>query len=449
MNQIKQLLVRFTLLAFSLMLLAACGGSEPAANTATALPTAASSTATAVETVVETISDPVVVSGSGDITAVVEEYRQLLGGVNHGGEPGSQGATGYREINWDSLPDELAAPNDYAPDFFNAPEAPRARGILLFTPGDGLVVSADGDNPYGALPRFGHINPTYADIFPTFSEERLFSPVGSNIVEATFYVPGSQIPAGVRGFGAVYADVDTQHTAFEYFDAEGNSLGAYEVPIADKGLSFLGLVFPQPIVHKVRIHYGTAVLGPDDGYGNDVAVMDNFIYGEPQPLAAATGFTGAIPGSQAFVAFVREGQHVLAYVCDGQATADWFRGEVQNEALDLAAKSGARLQATFNAGGVGGTFTPAGGAPVSFTAGAVTAPAGLYRSEGTAEGAEYVGGLIILPDGQSRGLVQSGTQHFIVEPDPLDIQGGSSNLLANVNWGDGIGLPFTPVKINE
>ena len=227
---------------------------------------------------------PVVVSGAGDQVATkVEEYRTLFGGQNNGGDPGSKGATGYREINWDSLPDEEAAPNQYAPDFFNQPAAPRARGALLETPGEGLMVSADRDNPYGALPRFGNINPTYADIFKVFSEERLFSPVGSNIVDLTFFVPGTNTPAGVRGFGAIYTDVDTDHTAFEYFDINGNSLGKFQTPIADNGLSFLGVAFPQPIVHRVRIAYGTDALGPNDGNGVDVAVMDNFIYGEPQP----------------------------------------------------------------------------------------------------------------------------------------------------------------------
>lgn len=228
---------------------------------------------------------PTIVSGSGDITATVEEYRQLLGGVNNGGDPGSKGPTGYREINWDSLPDEEAAPNLYAPDFFNAPEAPRARGIILNTPGDGLMVSADSDNPYGALPRFGNINPQYADIFKTFSEERLFSPVGSHIVNLTFFVPGTDQPALVRGFGAVYTDVDTDHTAFEYFDQDGNSLGKFETPLADSGLSFLGVAFDEAIVFRVEVRYGTGALGPNDGEGDvDVAVMDNFIYGEPQPI---------------------------------------------------------------------------------------------------------------------------------------------------------------------
>jgi hypothetical protein len=49
-----------------------------------------------------------------------------------------------------------------------------------------------------------------------------------------------------KSFGAVYADVDTDHTAFEYFDAAGKSLGQFKTPIADNGLSFLGVAFPAP-----------------------------------------------------------------------------------------------------------------------------------------------------------------------------------------------------------
>jgi hypothetical protein len=228
---------------------------------------------------------PIVITGAGigpaDIQAKVDEYRQLLGMPNNEGQPGTQ-PSGHREINWDGLPDELAAPNTYVADFFNDTKPPRARGALLSTPGTGLVVSADGDNPSGAAPRFGHLNDSYSNIFTAFSGERMFSPIGSNIVELEFFVPGTTTPAVVRGFGAVYADVDTDHTAFEYFDAAGKSLGQFKTPISNNGLSFLGVAFPEPIVHRVRIAYGTTALGPDDGPDNDVAVMDDFIYGEPQ-----------------------------------------------------------------------------------------------------------------------------------------------------------------------
>lgn len=229
-------------------------------------------------------TEPQIVSAAGDIASAVDEYRALLG-ENNGGDPGTRGATGYREINWDTIPDEFSAPGFYPSDFFNQPEAPRARGIVLNTPGEGLMVSANANNPSGTLPRFGNINPQYADIFKTFSEEKLFSPVGSNLVVITFFVPGTNTSAAVRGFGAVYTDVDTTHTAFEYFDKDGNSLGSFETPIADNGLSFLGVVFDEAIVASVEVRYGTGALGPDDGAGDvDVAVMDNFIFGEPQAI---------------------------------------------------------------------------------------------------------------------------------------------------------------------
>ena len=101
-------------------------------------------------------------------------------------------------------------------------------------------------------------------------------------MDLTFRVPGTSTPALSRGLGAVYTDIDTQHTAFEYFDKDGKSLGRYSVPAANNGLSFLGVAFATPVVARVRIEYGTVQLGPDDSATNDVAVMDDFIYGEPQ-----------------------------------------------------------------------------------------------------------------------------------------------------------------------
>ena len=217
---------------------------------------------------------PTVITASGDITGAINEFRTLLGPLNTTPDPQF---AGRREINWDGVPDQFAAPFDLPPDFF------RGRGALYSTPGTAVQVSADSDNPDGALPRFGNINPNYAGIFQTFSAERLFSPVGSNIVDLTFVVPGTSTPAVSRGFGAVYTDVDAvENTAFEYFDAQGNSLGTFATPIYNNGLSFLGVVFPEPVVHRVRIEYGNAALGPDDSGNIDVAVMDDFVFGEPQ-----------------------------------------------------------------------------------------------------------------------------------------------------------------------
>jgi hypothetical protein len=224
-----------------------------------------------------------VVTASGDITAEIDEFRELLGEPDNDGIPGEQSA-GRRELNWDGVPDELAAPFDLPGNFFNAPDAPRARGAVLSTPGTAVQVSADSDNPSGAAVRFGNINPAYANVFRTFSAERLFSPIGSNIVDLTFFVAGTSTSAVVRGFGAVYTGVDDAGSStFEYFDAAGQSLGRFDVPVSQDGLSFLGVAFPTPVVHRVRINYGNAALGPDESGTTDVAVMDDFIFGEPHP----------------------------------------------------------------------------------------------------------------------------------------------------------------------
>jgi hypothetical protein len=235
----------------------------------------------------------VVRSGAGAdpaaIQGVIDTYRADLGPLNPN-VAGSQ-PSGRREINWDGVPDGFSAPNDLPGNFFNV-NSPR--GAVFSTPGTSIRVSADDSNPTSTPVRFGDINPTYPNIFQTFSPQRLFSPIGSNIVDLQFFVPGSTTPAVTRGFGAVYTDVDSvTNTSFEYFDVNGTSLGAFDTPVSNNGLSFLGVSFPTPIVARVRIRYGNAALGPNDGAGVDVAVMDDFIYGEPQAIPEPIGI-GAI-----------------------------------------------------------------------------------------------------------------------------------------------------------
>lgn len=45
---------------------------------------------------------------------------------------------------------------------------------------------------------------------------------------------------------------------------------------------------------------------------------------------------------------------------------------------------------------------------MSFSAGAASEPAGLYRGEQTLDGVDYVGGWIVLPNGEERGLIRGG-----------------------------------------
>lgn len=230
----------------------------------------------------EDLNEPVVLTASGNLVTAMDQFRNLLG-PNNGGVSGSKPG-GRREINWDGVPDDMASPNGYIGNFFNQNKGEQARGIEFTTPGTGLIVSADKNNPTNTATSFGHINPTYTRIFPPFSGERIFSPIGSNIAEATFYVPGSNTKAVVQGFGAVYIDVDTkENQAFEFFDINGKSLGKYGTPVFNEGHVFLGIYYDKPVIHKVRITYGNSALGPNDGGSVDVSVMDDFIFGEPQP----------------------------------------------------------------------------------------------------------------------------------------------------------------------
>jgi hypothetical protein len=228
----------------------------------------------------------VLFSGSGttaaSIQAPVDTFRAALGSLNPN-VAGSFG-TGRREINWDGVPDAFAAPNALPANFFNA-NSPR--GVVFSTPGTGFQVSANA----GVAPvEFGNIDPSYPAFFAPFSAQRLFTALGSTVLDVTFFVPGSPTPALVRGFGSVFSDVDVADTtSIEFFDASNASLGKFFVPAiaGSETFSFLGADFQSNIVSRVRITNGNKVLAAGTT-SEDLVVMDDFIYGEPVAPSAAT-----------------------------------------------------------------------------------------------------------------------------------------------------------------
>jgi hypothetical protein len=200
--------------------------------------------------------------------------------------------SGRREINWDGVADALSSPNSFPGDFFNGNAAPRARGIVFTTPGSGFEVSADSSNPTNTPPEYAHINPSYAATFNVFTPERLFTPIGSTITDAVFFLPSDQVtPATVSGFGAVFTDVDTFGSSkLDFFDSANQLIYSHNVPAAvgDETLAFLGVHFNAgEQVARVRITSGNTPLGANTldnpASGVDLVVMDDFIYGEPVP----------------------------------------------------------------------------------------------------------------------------------------------------------------------
>ena len=216
------------------------------------------------------------------ILAQVNAYRASLGALNP--NVATSFAGGRREINWDGVPDARSAPNNLPANFFNV-NSPR--GVVFSTPGTGFQVSANA----GVAPvRFGNIDPSYSTSFSTFSAQRLFTALGSNILDVNFFLPGTTTAALTRGFAAVYTDVDLANsTSLEFFDAANVALGTYFAPVgtgASEGtFSFLGVLFSSPVVSRVRITSGNTALaaGATDQNGGprDVVAMDDFIYAEP------------------------------------------------------------------------------------------------------------------------------------------------------------------------
>jgi hypothetical protein len=245
----------------------------------------------------ETVSSsaaPVVRQGSGANTAalqaIVDQFRADLGGANNG--VGGSFRNGRREINWDGVPDNFSEPNDFPLDFFNV-NSPR--GVIFNAiedeTGAALNRFAVSANTASGVPvRFGNINANYSAIFATFSAQRLFTMRNAHMMEITFVIPGTDIPATVNGFGVVFCDVDSatggNRSLIRVYGTNGRQLSAASAGVLDNGLSFVGISFNAgERIARVVIESGNEALSAtnNDGVnGVDVVAMDDFIYGEPR-----------------------------------------------------------------------------------------------------------------------------------------------------------------------
>lgn len=234
---------------------------------------------------------------AASIQGTVDAFRAALGNPNNNNDAGPL-AGGRREINWDGGGSMVSAAAGTPFTGFQ-----NSRGATFTTPGTGFLQTPLTDAAFTA------INATYATTFSTFSAVRIFTPLGSNITDVDFSLPGSSgaIDATVSGFGAVFSDVDLQNTTtIQFFDADDVSLGLFNVPRGDPAstsgngkLSFFGAIANAgERIARVRIITGNSALGPNDQNGNpvDVVVMDDFLYDEPEiipePATAALAVLG-------------------------------------------------------------------------------------------------------------------------------------------------------------
>ena len=227
-------------------------------------------------------SDAIVFKASGNILPTLEEFRGLLGTLNI--KPNV--VDGRREVNWDAVPAALTNNNLFPGDFFGSadPLAPdgRKRGIVSTTPGNGFQISDSN---------FENVKAEYGKLFKAFSPKKTFIANGSTITDNFFKVPGTNVNASVQGFGVVFSGVNnSSSTSMEFYDGD-KLLGTFKVPNNGtnnvSGFSFLGVYFPNDKVTHVRIISGSAPLSStqddlSDGGGEDLVIMDDFIYSEPR-----------------------------------------------------------------------------------------------------------------------------------------------------------------------
>lgn len=210
------------------------------------------------------------------ITSMRDDFRTAVGGGAVAGPNGSFGGL-RREINWDGVPDALSDPNALPADFFNV-NSPR--GVVFSTPGTGFLVSANAGLATPTL--FG-----FSNDFQTFSAQRLFTAVGSNITDVWFFAPGTMTAATTSAFAAIFVDVEVAaQTKIEFFDENNFIIFSRDALVAgNQGLSFVGAVANAgERISRVRLTSGPNTLISNGVLGNptdDIVVMDDFLYAEP------------------------------------------------------------------------------------------------------------------------------------------------------------------------
>ena len=240
------------------------------------------------------------------IQGTVDALRAALGPLN-GNLPANGDPAGRREINWDGVPAAFADPNPLPGDFFNGDAPGRARGIEFRPTGatTGFAVSSDPADAGAGQPA------TAAFGFPTgfqpFSANRLFTPVGGTSFDVVFFDPSDQTtPAAVRGFGAIFTDVEQPlGTTMEFYDADDRLLERLVVELTpNRGLAVAGVVLETGLIARVSISAGTAAfLENGSTSGPDSVALDDFFFGEPVAAIDAQAVPVPAPAALLSAAF--------------------------------------------------------------------------------------------------------------------------------------------------
>jgi hypothetical protein len=181
-----------------------------------------------------------------------------------------------------------------------APTRLQPWGISL---GRGVAVANDG---------FASVNPSGAGRFPAYSAPNVFAPFNSNRLQMQIVAPANQAngtsQAATRGLGVMFLNVwQPNTTSLQYFSGTTLLYTAFAPATGVGQLSFVGVLFPSPVVTNVVISLGTATLfsfdgtsassGPPDSppSGNNLVAADDVVLAEPTSTQASIQGTAGVP----------------------------------------------------------------------------------------------------------------------------------------------------------
>ena len=224
-------------------------------------------------------------TAAGDITPTVNQFRSDLGGANNG--TGNSYATGRREINWDDVPENMCQGSSGDLRTYYNTTAPR--GIVITDSTYNRCSLTPNFGGANEVARFGDINPNYRNYFSSYTLYRIFAP-GSTQFDILFFVPGTNTPATVNGFGIVFLDKDVLETGIIiFYDQKGEEITRQIAQNNNNGLSFIGASFNDGTrIARVRVIAGNTPISNGASESNqssvDVVAIDDIIYGEPRAI---------------------------------------------------------------------------------------------------------------------------------------------------------------------
>jgi hypothetical protein len=298
-----------------------------------------------------TVGTPQVFSGvggtntAGGALTALNAFETAIGEAKNTAAAPQSG--GFRTITWDGVKldgtDSGGSPNTTVINLNKTVAIPlnrfQTQGVFF---GDVYAVSGDG---------FTDVNPNVTGLFPSFSHPNTFAMFNDNTIDQSFVLASGSastpVPAGTRGFGAIFINNEVASTSsIEFF--HGNLLLDKEfVPVGTQGQAeFLGVLFSNPIVTNVTLTLGTDTLftfngsstsgtSTDNPPTHNLVVTDDFVYPEPTSivdvppiLPGPSGTQNALAKASATVATPFTGVVATFSDTDASATASQFTATI-------------------------------------------------------------------------------------------------------------------------